>query len=142
MQVSEIRQRLRGLGAGPAHEARVLRLWARALPQTSGRRPLASFLPQALRKALPAIEDELAGLARLRSQHAAADGSARLLVQLLDGQTVEAVLLPRDGLCVSTPGRLRGGLPVLHDRPGWPRAPTRQRRDRGPGGAGAARCGR
>lgn len=30
------------------------------------------------------------------------DGSARLLVELADGQTVESVLLPRDGVCVST----------------------------------------
>jgi len=30
------------------------------------------------------------------------DGSARLLVELADGQTMEIVLLPRDGLCVST----------------------------------------
>ena len=42
------------------------------------------------------------GLARLRSTHADADGSARLLVELADGQTVESVLLPRDGVCVST----------------------------------------
>jgi 23S rRNA (adenine2503-C2)-methyltransferase len=34
--------------------------------------------------------------------HPAADGSARLLVDLADGQAVESVLLPRDGLCVST----------------------------------------
>jgi adenine C2-methylase RlmN of 23S rRNA A2503 and tRNA A37 len=32
----------------------------------------------------------------------AADGGERLLVALADGQTVESVLLPRDGLCVST----------------------------------------
>jgi 23S rRNA (adenine2503-C2)-methyltransferase len=44
----------------------------------------------------------LNGLARLRSEHPGADGSARLLVELGDGQTVESVLLPRDGLCVST----------------------------------------
>ncbi|MBU2332078.1 MAG: RNA methyltransferase, partial [Gammaproteobacteria bacterium] len=38
----------------------------------------------------------------LRSEHPAADGSARLLVELTDGQMVESVLLPRDGLCVSS----------------------------------------
>jgi 23S rRNA (adenine2503-C2)-methyltransferase len=37
-----------------------------------------------------------------RSRHDGDDGSARLLVKLHDGQAVEAVLLPRDGLCVST----------------------------------------
>jgi 23S rRNA (adenine2503-C2)-methyltransferase len=45
---------------------------------------------------------ELEALARLHSAHAGEDGSQRLLLQLADGQTVESVLLPRDGLCVST----------------------------------------
>jgi 23S rRNA (adenine2503-C2)-methyltransferase len=102
MHIAEIRQALRQLGAGPRHEERVLRLWACALPQDSGRRALASFLPQALRAALPGWVDRLEGLARLQSEHPAADGSARLLVALQDGQTVESVLLPRGGLCVST----------------------------------------
>ncbi|MEI2642168.1 MAG: hypothetical protein V9G10_07505 [Candidatus Nanopelagicales bacterium] len=39
-QVSGIRQQLRALGARPAHEQRVLRLWAQARPQDSGRRRL------------------------------------------------------------------------------------------------------
>ena len=102
MLIDDIRQRLRHLGALPLHEQRVLRLWAQAKPQGSGRRRPEHFLPLALRDALPALADELASLARLRSQHAGADGSARLLVELADGQTVESVLLPRDGLCVST----------------------------------------
>jgi len=102
MRVEEIRQRLRGLGAKPGHEHRVLRLWSQALPQSAGKRRPENYLPQALREAMPAIEAELAGLVRLRSEHPAEDGSARLLVELADGQTVESVLLPRDGLCVST----------------------------------------
>jgi 23S rRNA (adenine2503-C2)-methyltransferase len=105
MLVSEIRERLRRLGAGPGHEERVLRLWANALAQDSGRRKLKDFMPRALRDELPAISAELAGLARLQSQHESDDGSARLLVQLHDGQTVESVLLPpgrTPGLCVST----------------------------------------
>jgi 23S rRNA (adenine2503-C2)-methyltransferase len=102
MRIEGIRQRLRALGAKPAHEQRVLRLWANALPQVSGRRRPEDFLPLALRDALPALADELAALGRLRSEHPGEDGSARLLVELADGQTVESVLLRRDGLCVST----------------------------------------
>ncbi|MDP1650093.1 MAG: RNA methyltransferase [Rubrivivax sp.] len=102
MQIDCIGRRLRALGARPGHEARVLRLWAQALPQDGGRRRIEDFLPLALRAALPALSDELAGLARLQSEHPGADGSARLLVALADGLTVESVLLPRDGLCVST----------------------------------------
>lgn len=102
MQIQQIRERLRVHGAKPVHEERVLRLWSNAMPQDSGRRRPEDFLPLALREALPSLVDELQALARLRSEHAAADGSARLLVELPDGQTVESVLLPRDGLCVST----------------------------------------
>ena len=103
MRLLDLRERLRAVGALPLHEHRVLRLWANALPQTSGKRQPQDFLPRRLRDALPSIEAELRGLARLHSQHPAQDGSARLLVALADGQTVESVLLPRaGGLCVST----------------------------------------
>lgn len=102
MRIETIRERLRAHGAGPAHEYRVLRLWACALPQSSGKRKPEDFLPRSVRAMLPALVDELAALARLRSEHPAEDGSARLLVALGDGQTIESVLLPRDGLCVST----------------------------------------
>ena len=102
MQVSYIRERLRAAGAGPSHAYRVLRLWSNALPQTSGKRRPEHFLPSSLLTALPSLEQDLAGLARLRSAHPAADGGERLLVELADGQTVESVLLPRDGLCISS----------------------------------------
>jgi 23S rRNA (adenine2503-C2)-methyltransferase len=100
--IASLRQRLRAAGAGPSHEFRVLRLWSQALPQDAGKRHIAHFLPQSLRDALPAIEAELAGLASVASAHPGADGSERLLVNLADGQTVESVLLPRDGLCISS----------------------------------------
>jgi 23S rRNA (adenine2503-C2)-methyltransferase len=96
-----LRQRLRSLGAQPRHEERMLRLWSNTLPWDSGKRPLQTFLPRALLQALPALTEELRALATLQSEHAGEDGS-RLLVRLADGQAVESVLLPRDGLCVST----------------------------------------
>jgi 23S rRNA (adenine2503-C2)-methyltransferase len=95
-------QRLRAAGAGPAHERRMLRLWSNALPMDSGKRRIEDFLPASLRAELPAIEAELAALARVVSAHPGADGSERLLVELADGQTVESVLLPRDGVCISS----------------------------------------
>jgi len=101
-KIDTLRQQLRAAGAGPAHEQRVLRLWAQALPQDSGRRRIEDFLPGRLRAMLPRFEQELRSLARLHSVHPGADGSERLLVQLADGQTVESVLLPRDGLCISS----------------------------------------
>jgi len=59
-------------------------------------------MPGSLRRALPSIADDLASVVRLVSSHPAADGSVRLLVELRDGNTVESVLLPREGLCVSS----------------------------------------
>ena len=102
MQIESLRQRLRAAGAGPTHEQRVLRLWAQAKPQDSGKRKPQDFLPAALLAELPRITAELQGLARLQSAHPGADGSERLLVELADGQTVESVLLPREGLCISS----------------------------------------
>ncbi len=102
MRILELKRRLREAGAGPIHEHRILRLWSHALPRDSGKRLPASFFPSSLLAALPDIEAELAGLARIHAVHPGADGSERLLVALADGQTVESVLLPRAGLCVSS----------------------------------------
>jgi 23S rRNA (adenine2503-C2)-methyltransferase len=103
MRILDLRHRLRALGANAAHEQHVLRRWAQAKPQDSGRRRIDNYLPLTLRDALSELTDELAALARLHSEHPATDGSARLLIALRDGQTVEAVRLPRsEGLCVSS----------------------------------------
>ena len=102
MRVEQIRQRLQALGARPCHEQRVLRSWTQLRSLDTRHRLAENFLPLALRNALPEIMSDLAGLANIRSQHAGEDASLRLLVGLGDGQTVESVLLPRDGLCVST----------------------------------------
>jgi 23S rRNA (adenine2503-C2)-methyltransferase len=102
VRIAELRERLRALGALPEHEQRVLRDWVQAAPHDRGRRRPLDYLPRAVREALPAIDAELGGLVRLVSEHPGEDGSARLLVALGDGQAVETVLLPRDGVCVSS----------------------------------------
>ena len=102
MRIADLRQRLQALGALPVHQDRVLRHWVQAKPMEASRRKIEHFLPQAVRDDLPALMATLDGLVRLQSEHPAEDGAARLLVALNDGQTVESVLLPRDGLCVST----------------------------------------
>ena len=98
MELAAVRGRLRALGAKQAHEDHVLRRWL-GRPAV---RPDDDFLPRTVREALPAVETELSALATLRADHSAADGSRRLVVGLADGRTIEAVLLPRDGVCVST----------------------------------------
>ena len=102
MRLPQLRQRLRDLGAAPCHEGRVLRAWLQGRSLDTRRRRAEDYFPLALRDGLPGLFDELRGLTRVHSEHAGEDGSSRLLVELVDGQTVESVLLPRDGLCVST----------------------------------------
>jgi 23S rRNA (adenine2503-C2)-methyltransferase len=105
MQLHTLRHRLRALGAAPLHEARVLRHWVNNRAHDAGRHKPEHHLPLPLQRELPALAAELAGLATLDAQHPGADGSARLLVRLADGQLAEAVLMPPGripGLCVST----------------------------------------
>lgn len=88
------------LGAKPIHLRKLYRAWLGLAPW-----PDASDegLPKALRAQLPELKKALQAVASIRSRHAATDGeSERLLVNLHDGQTIESVLLPRDGVCVST----------------------------------------
>ncbi len=102
MQLAQLRQLLRAHGAKPRHEERLLRAWSQAIALDTRRQRIEDVFPLQLRSALPAIDAVLDGLARLRSLHPGDDGSARLLVELADGQSVESVLLPRDGLCISS----------------------------------------
>lgn len=104
MRIHDLDQQLAALGAKPIHRDRMLRAWLQGKPLDSGRprQQAGDFLPLRVREALPALTETLDGLVRLRSEHPGGDGSARLLVGLGDGQMVESVLLPRDGLCVSS----------------------------------------
>ncbi len=102
MRISQLRRRLRDLGAKPCHEDRLLRGWSQVGSYDRVHSPAENFFPLALRRELPAIEAELHKLAKLSGEYQACEGVARLLVELADGQMVESVLLPRGGLCVST----------------------------------------
>ena len=102
MQIEDLRQWLVAHGARPAHAAFVLRRWLQALPDDQGPTRPAHYLPAALRAAIAAPDSPLNALVRECARHPAEDASVRLLLGLQDGQSVEAVLLPRGGLCVST----------------------------------------
>jgi 23S rRNA (adenine2503-C2)-methyltransferase len=102
MRIEPIRRRLRELGAKPCHEERLLRNWTQGRPLQDDSDRRARTPPLAVGAALPGLAADLAGLARVRSTHTSEDGSCRLLIELTDGLTVETVLLPRDGVCVST----------------------------------------
>ncbi|MHB0764258.1 RNA methyltransferase [Stutzerimonas sp. NM35] len=104
MRISDVQQQLADIGAKPVHIGRMTRAWLKGQPLDAGIRHQKSedFLPLAVRNGLPAISKIVENLASLSAEHPAADGSARLLVALADGQLVESVLLPRGGLCVSS----------------------------------------
>jgi 23S rRNA (adenine2503-C2)-methyltransferase len=90
------------VGARPRHETLALRAWARGLPLDAFAQREDSWFPGTLKRALPDLQTHFDRLATVRTTHPAGDGSERLLLALGDGQTVESVLLPGDGVCVST----------------------------------------
>jgi len=102
MRIDGVREQLRGHGAREPHVVHLLRQWLESRPLGSGGRKPADFLPLRLREALPALQRSFDDIARVSSSHPARDGSTRLLMALADGQSVETVLLPREGVCVST----------------------------------------
>ena len=96
-----LRSRLRDLGAKPGHERALLRAWLNAQPLASAAGSRQGFFPRRLEAELPGLEIGLGGILRSIAEHPGADGSARLLCELADGETIESVLLPGAGLCVS-----------------------------------------
>jgi 23S rRNA (adenine2503-C2)-methyltransferase len=101
-QLHSLRDHLKSLDAKPCHEERVLRLWLQGLPLTTpGCRP-QHVLPKRLAAQLGVLSQQLGNIASIHSRHSAEDQSIRLLLRLEDSQTVETVLLPRDGVCISS----------------------------------------
>lgn len=100
--IDELREALRGAGARPRHETLMLRAWVRGLALDAFAQSEDAQLPLTLRRALPALATRFGTLVRVVSEHRGADDSVRLLLGLPDGKTIESVLLPGDGVCVST----------------------------------------
>ncbi|MFL5813762.1 MAG: RNA methyltransferase [Bdellovibrionia bacterium] len=99
-RIPAIRERLRDLGANPLHERLTLWAWLQAKPLNASRK--SKYFPKSLLEAFPAMEEELRALARVRSEHRGSDDSVRMVVDLRDGKAIESVILPRDGVCVSS----------------------------------------
>lgn len=97
-----LREELRSAGAGQRHETLVLRAWSRGLPLHAFAHREDWAFPKRLQSALPDLQRRFDSLVTIRAEHPGADGSARLLLALEDGETIESVLLPGDGVCVST----------------------------------------
>ena len=100
--LAELRDALRAAGARPRHETLMLRAWVRGLPLDAFAQSEDAQLPLTLRRAYPKLALRFATLAGVLSEHRGADASLKLLLGLEDGKTIESVLLPGDGVCVST----------------------------------------
>lgn len=93
---------LEALGARAPQVRLLLRAWLGGTPLARARGPRSPRFALALEERLDELQRELDSLLRKLARHPAGDGSARLLLALRSGATVEAVELPREGLCVST----------------------------------------
>ena len=104
MRLADLDLLIADLGARPVHREVLLRAWLKGVPLDTGRRhqPTEDFLPKSVRAGIPQLTATLDALASVRSEHPGSDGSSRLLVDIPDGQMVETVLLPREGVCVSS----------------------------------------
>jgi 23S rRNA (adenine2503-C2)-methyltransferase len=98
----DLKDALRAAGARPRHETLMMRAWIRGLALDAFAQSEDAQLPLALRRALPSLTARFDALVSVVSEHRGADGSLRLLLALEDGKTIETVLLPGDGVCVST----------------------------------------
>ena len=100
MTLETLHQELIGLGAKPVHYGHLYRALFGVVPWPAGEDPK---FPKELRKALPAIRSKLDSILTVVESHQAQEEqSLKLLFRLQDGQTIESVLLPREGLCVSS----------------------------------------
>ena len=100
MTLESLHQRLLALGAKPLHYGYVYRALFGIVPWPDQNDPK---FPKALREALPEIKAEIDGVLKVVDQHKGEEEeSLKLLFQLEDGHTIESVLLPRDGVCVSS----------------------------------------
>ncbi len=100
LTLAEIEQWLERLGAKLQHKRRLYRAWLNRAEWPSAE---DESFPKRVRAALGEVREALENIATISSRHPGSDPeSERLLVTLADGQTVESVLLPRQGVCVST----------------------------------------
>ncbi len=101
-RIEGLRELLRSLDAKPEHERLILRAWTWAQPLDHCKHNPEAYYPSPFRANLPEVTRIFQDLGRLQSEHPSSDGSSRLLVRLHDSQLIETVLLPRDGVCVSS----------------------------------------
>ena len=100
MTLDTLHRRLLSLGAKLQHRGYFYRSLFGVVPRI---KPDDPKFPMALRKALPELYAIVDGALVVADSHQAEEkDSLKLLFKLHDGHTIESVLLPRDGVCVSS----------------------------------------
>lgn len=97
--LSDFAEEFKSLGAKPEHVRRIWRAW---LGLGSWTPPQNVQFPARLREALPDVQRRLESLVRFDHLESQQKDAGKLLVHLADGECVEAVLLPRQAVCIST----------------------------------------
>jgi 23S rRNA (adenine2503-C2)-methyltransferase len=100
--LADLTRHLEDLGARAPQVRRLLRAWLEGVPLARAHGPDGVRPSRELAASLGELQADLDGLVRELERHPARDGSARLLLALRSGATVEAVELARSGVCVST----------------------------------------
>lgn len=99
LTIQDIQQKLTEAGAKEKHLALFWRqLLAGQTPQSSRK----ICFPKAVEDLIPEIVGEVDRLLKVEEAVADSSGSERLVLRLSDGEVIEAVLLPKEGLCLST----------------------------------------
>ena len=79
-----------------------MRVWLSGASLTKDASTQRLPFPESAAEILPRLERELNELTRITTRHTGSDSGERLVLTLHDGKSIESVLLPRDGVCVST----------------------------------------
>ena len=111
-RLSDVTEKLRSLRAKEQHLRGIARAWLgrAAWPAEDDLR-----FPEPVRAALPDLRRYLDSLVVPARRSGGGDGrSEKLLMKLRDGETVETVVLPKDGVCVSTQVGCAVGLSLIH----------------------------
>lgn len=97
--IQNIQQKLTEAGANEKHLALFWRqLLAGQTPQSSRK----IRFPKVVETLIPEVVREVGRLLTVEDAVADSSGSQRLVLRLSDGEVIEAVLLPKEGLCLST----------------------------------------
>ena len=97
--LSELAKEWQALGAKPQHVRRIFLAWAGLAPWEARK---GETFPKAIAEVLPAIRARLEKLTHALPVRSEEAETVKLILGLEDGECVESVLLPRQGLCVST----------------------------------------